>query len=680
MRLLRALGSLLGVMIAVLTVFAPTLLLTPVASADPPFRVPSYVTDRAGALKNPTKVRAAIDQLYDKQHVRLWVVYVKDFDGTDPVTWANKTLKTSGLGDRDALLAVATQERSYAFLVASEIKNVSDSEIDELRTNTIEPALRASDWDGAAINTANGLESAAASSSSIPWKPILAALAFGAVVVGAFMLYSWFRSRARRRAEVEAAKGIDPTNAEALAAQSVDALDGLSKSIVVNVDNAVRTSEAELTLAVEEFGTDQTAPFQQAVDSAKKALAQAFSVRKQLDDAVPETPTEQRRLLIDVITAAARADRTLDDQSNAFDALRNLVINAPTKLDTLTQQVVATTARVPESQRVLEQLRTQFDAAALASIADNITEATERTTFADSRITHGRELAARPLEGQQMNLVDAVRGAESALTQAAALLDAVDNAANNIRRATDALPAAIADTKSGIAQAEELQRQGSVPRADELTKAHDTALAAVADAERVGSTDPLTAFTHLATADAELDKLLAAVREEKDAAERRARALDQAIGTARQKVTAVSQYIGLHRGAVGAAARGYLAEAERSIATSEAARQSDPSNAILWANRAAELATRAEGGAIQEVRAAQSYYSNGYGNYGGSAGYSVAGDVAGNVAGAVIGGILRGMLSGGSSHHSSWSGSGSSSYGGSSRSSGSSFRGGGGRF
>lgn len=276
-----------------------------------------------------------------------------------------------------------------------------------------------------------------------------------------------------------------------------------------------------------------------------------------------------------------------------------------------------------------------------------------------------------------MNLVDAVRGAESALNQAAELLDAVDNAANNIRRAIDALPAAIADTKSGIAQAEELQRQGSVPRADELTKAHDTAAAAVTDAERVGSTDPLTAFTHLATADAELDKLLAAVREEKDAAERRARALDQAIATARQKVNGVNQYVGLHRGAVGSAARGYIAEAERSIATAEAARQSDPSNAILWANRATELATRAEGSAIQEVQAAQSYYSNGYGNY---RGYSVAGDVAGNVAGAVIGGILRGMLSGGSSHHSSWSGSGSSSYGGSSRSSGSSFRGGGGRF
>lgn len=671
MRLLRALGGLLGVLI---TVFAPALLLAPGASADPPFRIPSYVTDRAGALKNPSKVRAAIDQLYDQQHVRLWVVYVKDFDGADPVAWANKTITASSLGDRDALLAVATEERSYAFQVASGIKNVSDSEIDNLRTNTIEPALRKSDWDGAAINTATGLESAAASSTSIPWKPVLGALAFGAVVVGAFMLYSWFQTRSRRRAQIEAAKGIDPSDAEALANQPVYALDGLSKSIVVNVDNAVRTSEAELALAVEEFGTEQTAPFQQAVDSAKKALAQAFSVRKQLDDAIPETPLEQRRLLIDVITTAARADRTLEDQSSAFDALRNLVINAPTKLDALTQQVVAVTARVPESERILAQLHTEFDAAALASLGDNIKEATERVSFADTRITHGRELAARAVEGQQMSLVDAIRGAESALTQANALLDVIDNASNNIHHATDTLAASIADTKSDIAQAEALQRQGTLPSSEELTKAHDAAVAAVADAERIGATDPLTAFTHLAAADAQLDKLLATVQEEQAAAQRRARVLDQALVTARQRVNSVNQYVAVHRGAVGARTRWNLDEAQRKLASAEQSRASNPSDAILLANGAAELAAQAESAAQQEVQGAQRYYSNGYG------GYSVAGDVAGNVAGAVIGGILRGMISGGSGHHSSWSGSGSSSYGGSSRSSGSSFRGGGGRF
>ena len=70
----------------------------------------------------------------------------------------------------------------------------------------------------------------------------------------------------------------------------IDALDDLSKSMVVDVDNAVRTSDNELALAVEEFGDKETTPFSQAVANAKTTLAQAFNVRQILDDAVPETP------------------------------------------------------------------------------------------------------------------------------------------------------------------------------------------------------------------------------------------------------------------------------------------------------------------------------------------------------------------------------------------------------
>ncbi len=68
----------------------------------------------------------------------------------------------------------------------------------------------------------------------------------------------------------------------------IDALDDLSRSIVVDVDNAVRTSANELVLAVEEFGEPQTAPFAAAVESARTTLKQAFAVRQKLDDAVPE--------------------------------------------------------------------------------------------------------------------------------------------------------------------------------------------------------------------------------------------------------------------------------------------------------------------------------------------------------------------------------------------------------
>ena len=54
-----------------------------------------------------------------------------------------------------------------------------------------------------------------------------------------------------------------------------------------------------------------------------------------------------------MVVAAAKADRELDAQSEAFEKLRDLVINAPTRLDALTQQMVDLTARIGPSEQTL---------------------------------------------------------------------------------------------------------------------------------------------------------------------------------------------------------------------------------------------------------------------------------------------------------------------------------------
>ena len=171
-------------------------------------------------------------------------------------------------------------------------------------------------------------------------------------LAGLLLVMQW-RRRRRRAAELAAAQRVDATDPDALGSLSVDALDDLSKTKVVDVDNAVRTSDNELAVAVEEFGTDRTQPFTRAVSNAKAALAQAFTVRQQLDDAIPETPAQRRDLLTRVIVSAAQADRELDAQTAAFRELRDLVLNAPTMLDTLTQRLVDLTARIAPSQQKL---------------------------------------------------------------------------------------------------------------------------------------------------------------------------------------------------------------------------------------------------------------------------------------------------------------------------------------
>ncbi|HEX2283756.1 MAG TPA: TPM domain-containing protein, partial [Mycobacterium sp.] len=309
----------------VLSVLAASVLLAPVAAAKEPFRLPSYVTDGASALTGSemNEVLEAVDKLYAERRVRLWVVYVDTFSGQTGVNWAEETMRASDFGDQDAILAVATQDRAYAFLVPTTAAGGVD--VDSLRRNEVEPALRQSDWAGAAVAAAEGLNAVPTSTGiGISWFGLVVVLAIIALAV--LILWLWMRRRRRKRREAEfaAARRVDPSDPAALAAVPLDALDDLSKAIVVDVDNAVRTSDSELALAVEEFGPAQTEPFSRAVNNAKTTLAQAFNVRQILDDAVPETPQQRRDLLTRVVVAAAKADQELDAQTEAFDKLRDL--------------------------------------------------------------------------------------------------------------------------------------------------------------------------------------------------------------------------------------------------------------------------------------------------------------------------------------------------------------------
>ncbi|OBB26764.1 hypothetical protein BST23_17250 [Mycolicibacterium elephantis] len=663
MRLVRLLSL-------VFTVLVAGVLLAPTAAAEPPFRVPGYVTDRAGVLSpdQRAQVESAVEQLYTDKRIRLWVVYVDSFSQS-PVRWARTTMQLSDFGDRDALLAVATGERAYAFQVSSAVMDQSDAAA--LQRDDIEPALRRNDWAGAALAAATGLNTA--SESGIGWVPVLVVLAVIAVAVLVLWLWSKRRRRKRREAEFAAARRVDPTDPNALATVSLDALDDLSRSMVVEVDNAVRTSEHELELAVEEFGQEQTAPFAEAVRNAKTTLTQAFNVRQQLDDAIPETPAQRRDLLTRVVVAAAKADRELDARKEEFARLRDLVINAPARLNKMTQQLVDITARIEPSQQKLAELHNEFDAAALTSVADNVDTAKELLEFADRNIGRARELAERPVAGRQTELVESVRAGESALGQANSLLDAVDSAASDIRRAAAGLPAAIEDIKAGIAQAGALLAQGSVPQADQLTAARDAAAAAVAAAERAGTVDPLGTFTELTKADADLDRLLAAVEQEREAAERLNRALEEALFTARSRVRSVSDFIDTRRGTIGPEARTRLAEAVRQIGAAEAKRSTDPAEAIAHANGAAMLAAQAQALANADVEQARRSYMGGgpYGGGGGNMGAVIGGILIGNM----LGGAMRGGFGG---FGGGFGGGGFSpgSFGGS----GGGFSGGGGRF
>lgn len=657
-------ARLLGVIATIVAIgLGGGLLVAPTAAAQPPFRLAGYVTDSAGVLSDPGRaaVTSAVGRLYTDRHIRLWVVYVDDFSGQSAVDWAQNTMRSSDLGSYDALLAVATTGRAYAFLVPSTVKNVNGRQVDDLRHNKIEPALHNSDWSGAAVAAANGLNVSPGSSGRVALLITLAAIL---VALASLLLVVRYRGRRRRAAGLAAARRVDPTDSQALAAVPLQALDDLSRELVVDVDNAVRTSSNELDLAIAEFGAERTQPFTNALDNAKAALSQAFTVRQQLDDSTPETPGQRRELLTRVVVSAARADRELASQAEAFENLRDLVINASSRLDGLTQQYVELTARIDPSEQRLAELHDQFDAAALTSVSGNVTAAKERLTFADRNLGAARALAAEAVGGRQAGLVDAVRAAESALGQARALLDSVDNAATDIQHAIDRLPSTMTDIQADIKRADEVLQKAhpaTPTHTGDLIAARDAAARAVDVARAGASTDPLGAFAQLAKADADLNGLLVTLAQEQAAAEQINRSLEQALFTAESRVRAVSDYIDTRRGSIGPEARTRLAEGQRHLQAARDKRAANPTEAISHANAASTLAAQAQAWANADVQSAQRTFTRGSGS-----------DMGAMLGGIIIGNVLGGGMRGGSG---GWS---PTSFGGSSGGGG--FMGGGGRF
>ncbi|MFI6212835.1 TPM domain-containing protein [Nocardia brasiliensis] len=626
---------------------AVTMAGAPLAHAEPPARLDTYVVDPAKALDQGQldQVRSAVNQLYADHQVRLWVVYVRDFDGLGSQQWADQTAAKSDLGTRDLLLAIATQDRAYR-LEGDAPSGVSDAELDSLLTREVEPALRDGRWADAGIATADGLNSAMRGGTDIRVLVLLGGVLV-LVIVG-LVLYARKRTRTRARAELAAARQIDPDNTTALAALPVEALDARSREALVEIDNAIRTSGEELELATGEFGATATLPFTTALDHAKTAAAKAFSIRQRLDDDIPETPDEQRTLLIDLIGTVGRADRELDAQVAEFDAMRNLLINAADRLAGLTRDLVELKSRVPTAEAEMSRLTAAHPASVLAPIRDNVTMAGERITFAEQNIDAGRSALTQPV-GKQGGAVAAIRAAEAAVGQARTLLDAVENAATDIQQARDGLPAVLDELRRDIASATELSEYGG-PELATATAAAQTALTKAAAATEA---DPLDAFHDAVAADTDLDRAIAAATDRKLAAEDLRRRLDRALTDAGARVRAAADYITTRRGGIDAEARTRLSEAQRNLSAAQQLSSTDPAQALSNAQAAAELGGRALQAAQASVRAWEASQP--------PSGTAQAGAVLGGI---LIDGLLRGAASGG--RRSGSGGWGAGSYGGSS--------------
>ena len=612
----------------------------------------AYILDKVNAIGSQgPQITAATDALYAKTKLQLYVVYVASFSGvTDKTKWANATAQANGLGANDILLAVATVDHNYSIFYGRS-SALTASKTSAVEQDDIIPVLKKGNWAGAAIAAATGYESAASGGTagsgtagsgtagngtagngagsigetttggSGSALPILFIVIILALIVVGIIFYS--RSRRRRGAASALPQPVGPTQQE---------LDQRCGSLLVQLDDSLKTSAQELDFAIAEFGSEATSPFSTALANAQAQVKEAFALRQRLDDAIPETAEEKRTMATRIIELCEAADRELDEQADAFHGLRELEKTAPDALRSVVSAAETAKSRLSAARATLASLTLLYSPAALSAVAGNPDQVEKLLEFVGAA---GATADVAITSGDSGRAAVNVRAAQASVGQTTQLLDSIDTLATNLADARSNLDAAIIDTRADLVAAKALTSGNPASLAEPIAAAESALAAATSqDAHR----DPLASLAVISTANARLDQVLDAARDEQQKATSATAQLATAMSTASSQIATASDFITTRRGAVGSTARTRVSEATRRLDTAMSIATSNPVQALAEANAAQALAANA-------LSLAQDDVGSSNGGFGGMAGGGMGG---GNLlGGAIIGGIIGGLFSGG---------------------------------
>lgn len=593
--------------------FAPTALASQnLVLAEAPEYYSERVTDYTGIL-SPSDIASIEESINDARtqaQREIFVVFVNSFDGVDPDAWTQQALSTNG-GGNVLIYAVSPEEGAFGIQggqlwTDAELDRAYDAAYSQLVAGDF--AQSAIDLAGSVTGASGGAGGSAGSTGSDGdsdgglW---LGAAGVGVVAAGGG-LWAYNRKRQKKQSKetLVDARNIDPRDTNRLMQLPLDTLDSLAEEELASTDESIRRGREELDIAQAEFGPERTRSFTRAMNHSQSTLQKAFELQQRLNDSIPESEAERRAMLVQIISSCGQADDALDAEAENFAEMRNLLVNADSKLDEITQKTIDVRTRLPKVSTTLEDLRSRYSLSVLESIDDNADLAAAALDEAEKVLSTARELQAKPA-GQQGGLVEAIREAEHAVITADRMLEGIEHADENIAVAKANVNDLIIEIEEEIVEAAQLKTQAGADgtRAnwealDEAVRAASTALTtARVDAER----DPLGTYTELTDIDSDLDVQLDSVRATAADQQRQLRIFDQQLQAATTQIQGAEDLVSTRGRIVKSEARTHLANAKKLHAMAQQQRTTDTPAGINYARQAAVAAQRATKSARSDI-------------------------------------------------------------------------------
>lgn len=377
-----------------------------------------------------------------------------------------------------------------------------------------------------------------------------------------------------------------------------------AKGLIVQADERLRDARGEVAFAEAQFGAEASAALRDAVARAERWLRDAFLLQQRLDDAEPDTAAERRSWSGRIASLCESALHALDEAEVGVRARRAAERGAGATLAELHETAARLARRRADASAALDRLGTRFAPTALAGGRAALERVDAALAAADEALDGAATASSGGAAEVGARASDAERAerAEAQLGHAGRDLDGLDRlelelaeaqrtAADSLRR-LDAELLAARDQRDALDDAEASAELGSVVA--ELSAQAQRAAGGANDADdrSMRLPDPFLERDRIGAALDRLESARAEARTSQDRLDGARSALGGALAIAESQLGVARALIERGRGAVGAAARTRLAEAERQLVI--ARQEPDPVAALDAARRAAARAADAE--------------------------------------------------------------------------------------